>query len=365
MIRLKCFILIVGILNAQYALAADGERGNYGLNENRDEKKCKEAIEDATTKLQEKVEKQGTSVSSTFSPTPNNPIAQLIQKMGENQAKMADLEVKRLEELKKVDNDQYQKGMELQDKLHEFRRGDYQRRQEINNAENEKEKAKSEVRIACSNAAKEEYEKLLAANQAKASMTRFETTNLGEARGTRNRMKGQRNYFYQKCLADPASTEKIAQIENTLTSKMKNFKIKAEEIASDIKYTEDKIPLLQAHMNDQRDFAEQTSAMRMNALQKQQDAQMMALMMQSLSIASNQDARNQSAGQFNSAAEVLQNMDKVWQQCNQSNGGGYAIPVNLMSYFRDANNYCNYQCVQSNGQIESPQRPNPGTKQSQ
>lgn len=358
MIRLKCFIIIVGILNAQFALAEDGERANYGLNEKRDPEKCKAGIEDATTKLKEQVDKQGTSVSSTMAPTPSNPIAQLIQKMGENQAKMSELEVKRLEELKKIDNEQYQKGMELQDKLHEFRRGDYQRRQEINNAENEKEKAKSDVRIACSNAAKEEYEKLLATNQVKAAQTRFETSNLGEARGTRNRMKGQRNYFYQKCLADPASVEKINQIENTLLSKMKNFKIKAEEISADIKYTEGKIPALQAHMNDQRAFVEQSSALRMEALQKQQDAQMMAMMMQSLSIASTQDGRNQSAGQFNSAAEVLQNLDKVWKQCNQSNGGGYAIPANLVSYFRDANKYCNYQCVQSNGQIEqSPQKP--------
>lgn len=356
---------LIGVSSILFATITFANENNPANPEPND-KKCEAGLASAAAELQKRVEAEGKKINKAAAPTPNNPISQLVQKMGETEAKMAELQVKNLEELKKVDNEEYQKVMELQDKLHEYRRGDFNRRAEIKKAEGDREKAKSEVRIACNAAAKAEYDKLVAGNQAKAAMTRFETNNLSKARGTRSRMKAQRNIFYQRCLTDPATKEKLKQIEDELATKMSQLKLKAEEFAADINYTQGKLPLLQAHMNDQRAHVNQISGMRMAALQKQHNNQMMALAFQAMSVASAQDGRVQSAGNLSNAQEAIDRFQEIKDQCNlPRTTSEFTISEDLVSLFREANEFCRYKCVRSNGQFSTPNRTTPGTNQSQ
>ena len=352
--NLKAFLPIILLFGSSFALANS---------ETKSPEACETALGAAEEKLKEIVQRdRGTTRTSSNNSTgsaSSNPIAQLMQKQAETEGKRMDLEVKHLEEMNKIKNEEFNQRMQLQDKIHEYRRGEYNRRQEIVKAEQERRAAHAAIRVECRQQSRKRYNDMLAVNRTRAGATRFETQSTGAARGTRFRMKQQRNVFYSECMSDPETLEKQKLADDALTTKMQSYKVKAEEIAADIQYTENKIPQLEAQMQSQRDHVNKVTDMRREALEQQAQTQRMAMMMQALTIATSQGQRNESAANFSSAQQALDNMDQIRNHCMNSNlqARGIEVPRDVIQHFERANRVCPAtRCASSNGAASEPTR---------
>jgi hypothetical protein len=303
-----------------------------------------------------------------------NQMAQNNQQMAEIQKQEAELKKQQMEQMRQVDTEQYKQMMEVEDKIHEFQRQDYERRIKIRDAEAAKKKEEAKMRIACQAKAEGQYLELITNNNKAAVKTNYAVNSLSKARGTKNRMRSMRKVYYSKCMSDPSTQEGLQMLVDELDSKLGNLKIKQEEILSDVAYQKAKVPKMLAHMDEQRRYVSEVGSMQEQALkaqadamQQQQQMQMMGMAFGLLTSSANSGERLQSAGNVNSADEILNSWDNFKLLCLNDDQRAMDVPSDLTGIFSEVNRKCrpssveNPQngCVRNNGKPSS--LPRPGT----
>jgi hypothetical protein len=320
---------------------------------------CQSALDQAGRDLANKRDASApVSTSSTDGQQQaSNPISDIISKMSEGQQKQAELAQKAAEQAQKLANDRYTQLNEINDKIHEFQKGDFKRRMEIKDAQTALKKQQSMIRIKCQAKAEADYQAEFDKNNKLSQQAQYQVSDIGHMAGTDKRMQQSLALYKRRCLTNPATLEEMQNVQDEYDGKIHNFKIVAEEIASDINYTESKIDLVNEHFVSQQNDLQASLAAQQAALQQQQQMQMMQLGFAMLTSAAGQSSDNQAAAEFHSADEVLRNWEQLQARCLNNYSKPFAVPYDLVPIFGPVNTACRAsggKCVESSGKSSTP-----------
>lgn len=372
------WVLSLALLMTQPTFAAN-EESDTGPGS----RACRDNLEDVADELQ-RLQDRALSTSSqnnndnvNNSTTQNgsggggggNPLADVMNKMAEGQQKMAQIAQQAAEQANQLENERFKQLNTLNDKIHDFRKQDFKRRQEIKNAETAKKKKESEIRIACYRKAEEDYNKEFAANALLASQGNYQVNSLSNMKGTTKRMKATLSLHRRRCLNSDITREEMKNVEAEYETKMHNFKIANEEINSDITYTQSKIGMVETHIGGQKAQLAAQAEAQMAAQKQQNQMQMMAMAFGALTTSSAKQEEQKAAERFQDVDEILRNWDDIVMKCSNSTSDFYEVPYDVYPRFTKVNNACRGSaattspCVKSSGEA-SPTRPVPSTTRS-
>ncbi|MCB9072586.1 MAG: hypothetical protein H6623_03125 [Bdellovibrionaceae bacterium] len=339
------------------------------------EKSCEKALEKAYDRVlsvrnsnaQAVVQPAANQQNQNGQQSTGNPITDMANKMAQGDQKMAELQKQQLEQMHKVDQEQAKQMEKIDDKIHEFQRADYDRRMKIKEAESAKRQTDSKIRKQCRANANTNYAKLLEINSGLAAKTTYKVTSMSQASGTRARLKQKKKDFYNECMVDPSTQEDLSSAEDELNTKLNNFKIKREEILSDVAYQEAKIPKMLAQMDDERRYIAQSTAMQANAIEKAQQQAMMGMAFAMMTSLTNSNGRVQAAGTSQNSNDILNRWPSIKSICmNEQQAQPEEVPSDLLGIFDPVNKACRplaakegrEGCVRSSGRQSFTPRSN-------
>ncbi len=342
---LKSFIFkffIITLTTFSFAANAADESGDPSASQ-----ACKDELSNAKDDLERIVYSSNNSTQTASTGTnnaeaqqPQDPMSQMVQAITQTQQKQAELAKQALEQNRQLDNERFKQLNDLNDKIHEFERGDYKRRQAIKDAETAMKKQKLEVSLKCHAKAEEEYNKEFDRINTLSQTSNFVVSDISRMSGTNKRMQKTLSYYKRRCMTNPATREQLEFVQSEYDSKIHNFQIAAEEIASDVSYTQGKILLVEQHMMDQKRQMAQAQAMQQAALQQQMQMQMMQSMFGMMSGASAQQQQAQSDKEFRSADETLRQWEDIMKQCRNATSNNVRVPADVYHVFAEVNEAC-------------------------
>lgn len=362
---LKTLFGVLFVLNASVAFAAEPEMDE-------ETKKCMDVLEEANDELAD-VQRQAQITPASYNQNgqqqgTGNPMADAINKINEGNQKMAELQQKAAEQQRQLMNEEFKQLNEIDDKIHEFRKGDYKRRAEIKNAQTAKKRAEAEIRIKCNEQGENEYAALLKVNNELSARSRFESSNMGRMAGTNKRMREQQNYFVRRCLANAKTQEAFQIVQDEYDGKIHNFKIMQEEQLFDINHQESKIEKVQGHMAYQRRDLAANVEMQKAALKQSQTMNLIGLGMSLMTSSAGASDRQGAAATFVSADHVAQNWRVIEERCMAGGNQFFEVPSDLSYIFTKVNKACrrggDQDCVRSSGRQSVPRQQTPTTTQS-
>ncbi|MBY0385429.1 hypothetical protein K2X05_09745 [bacterium] len=355
-------ILLVILLPLTAFAAAD-------VNIEEQKQKCDSALDVAETKVNNYLTRLNNDLArnpphavegASQRPLTGNPITDAITAVGDSIQQSAQQATQISQARGQVDDDCFQQAVQLQDKAHDIRQKDYQRRREIGNAETEKLKQESEIRAKCWGEASQLYQ---AEMQRLAGYAQRIVGSVGGATKSQKDIQALRNNFYNNCMNSGPTKEALNMVKNDLDNKVRNFGIMAEELASDLNYNEStKTTQLKEHCKLRQERIDEQASIQKNASMQQMGLQIMGLNMAMKTASANSSDREQVIATYGSLQELLEpnKWTSLKEYClgTDTNTGDKskvtAVPTDVIGYFEPVNEACkpaggDRTCVSSTG----------------
>lgn len=339
-----------------------------------EKEKCAEALDKAYEQISQRRDSQANNLtpSSTNAEKPSessSPLSDMMNKIAEGNAKKAEIAKQQLEQNREINTEQYKQLEAIADKEREINREKSRLPMEIKKEEFACKSQEAKIRMECQSRAQKQYDALVLGNSAKAEKSQYTVNSLSQVRGTRTRMTSLRKIYYARCLADPTTQEALQLAKDELNMKLYNFNIQAGIHNADLEYTKGKIPKLIAHMDENRRYVAESADLQMNAIDQQQQMQMMGLSFALMTSAANSTSQENSAGTFTSADQILNDFNRTIRKLCMAEDSTqpYKIPSDLVGIFDPVNRACtpnSYEnsgggCVKDSG--KSSEKPNSGS----
>jgi len=364
--NLASFFIFMAFIAGSSAWAASSGTGDPSGSQ-----QCKDELSKTHDRLEDMVNQSNNNnnvqTSSTNGDGSNgnsgggsNPMAQMMQQMAQSQQAEAQLAQQQADKMQQIDNDAYNQMNQINDKIHDFQKGDYKRRMDIENASTELKKKQADIRIACQAKAEQQYNQQFGDLAKAAAAQQYAVSDMSRMSGTSSRMKGSLAVFKRRCLTNPATRDQLQEAQDEYDSKIHNFQIAAEEIQSDVSYTESKIGLLEGHVAQQKQQMMDQMAQQRQSLQQQMQMQMIGSALSMMTASSDNNTQQKTDKQFNSAYDTLQHWDDIYQKCRNFASDADAVPSDIFHMFSEVNDACRgtptVQCVKSSNQesVRSP-----------
>jgi hypothetical protein len=292
--------------------------------------------------------------------TTGNPVTDAFASLNKAQSDLAQAQQQKIQAQAQVENDCFQQFEDLSDKSHDIRQKEYDRLRQINMAEGEKMKQESEIRLQCWKESSSLFQGEMARLATYANRT---VGSINGATRSRKDIEGLRSNFYNQCLNSPATQEAIRSCKADLDVKMRNFSLMATEFASDLEYHEN---TKMTRMNDhcklrQEQIDAQYAPMRNQAIQNIAMSGLM-MAMASQTAAASADGQQQVRDSYNSLSTILNNWDRITQNCTNLNSATSSapdidsVPTDAFSAMRPIHDACrpagmdaSIQCFKSSG----------------
>jgi hypothetical protein len=332
-----------------------------------DSPECKQSLANAHDDLERIVNRQDDNNSTSTASADDkeggggNPMMEMVNQIAQGQQKQAELAQKAVDQNRQLDNERFKQLNDINDKIHEFEKGDYKRRMSIQDAGTKLKKEQSTIRISCNKKAEDDYNAEFTRLNGLSATSTYQVSNMSRMSGTDKRMRASLSVYRRRCMSDPTTREQLQNVQDEYDSKMHNFQIAAEEINSDVSYTRGKIGLLEAHMADQKRQLASSLAQQQAALQQQQQMQMMGMAMGMMTASSEGEAEEKDAEEFRSADQTLKQWEDIYKTCRNAIGETAApkVPTDIYHVFVEVNESCRgdsgLKCVRdSNKESEDP-----------
>lgn len=334
---------------------------------------CLQALEDAQTKVNEKLSDSGAQLSTASAQmTGGSPLADLVNTISTEKQKLAEIEKQKLEQHNQINTQRYQQALALQDKEREILREKSKLPIEIKNAEFNLKKQETNIRIDCQKKAEEKFNALVETNKALAAGSQYTVNSLSKVRGSRRKLMNQRKVLYNQCLADPSTQEALLLAKEELDTKLYNFKIQSEITTADLQYNDTKRAQMDAHMNEQHNYVNQAANAQGSAVQSLA-MNLIQLGMSLQTSGAGQQAQAAAAGTFNSVDAIINDFPKIVQMCqspSEGAGNNFKVPSDLMYIFSSVNRICRradsnpqLACITSSGQASVTPKSSTGANQ--
>lgn len=289
-----------------------------------------------------------------------DPVTDLVTAAGSTIQESADRATQISQARGQVDDDCFQQLVQIQDKCHDIRQKDFERRREVGNAETEKLRQESEIRSKCWGEASQLFQAEMGRLAAYAQRI---VGSVGGATKSQKDIQSLRNNFYNNCMNSGPTQEALKMCKVDLDNKMRNFGIVGEELAADLNYHEStKTAQLKEHCKLRQQRIDEQEAVQKNSLMQKLGLQLMALNYASQSSKANASEKEQVIGTYESLEGLLnlERWDALKKSCaNLITQTGdtsevLAVPKDVWPAFEEVNKACKppggtRTCVTSSG----------------